>query len=158
MPATAQTILTASQASPAPAQADKTEKKGRISKRLSDAIRLICRGEVATYKIAAERVGMNYTHLCEAMKKPHIRVFIDRTVRETIANGLPRAGARLMELVDASSEHVSLDASRHMLAIAGIKPAADAQVSVNIDIKAGYVIDISDKPKPVIDVTPLPSD
>jgi len=71
-------------------------------------------------------------------------VFIERAARETIANGTMRASARLVELLDAGSEHVSLDASKHMLAIAGIKPAADAQVSVNIDIKVGYVIDLTD--------------
>jgi hypothetical protein len=74
-------------------------------------------------------------------------VFIERCARETIAAGTMRASARLVELLDASSEHVSLDASKHMLAIAGIKPTADAQVSVNIDIKAGYVIDLTDEPK-----------
>lgn len=94
---------------------------------------------------------MNYTHLCEALKKPHVRVFIERCVRETIASGTMRAGARLIELVDAGSEHVSLDASKHMLAIAGIKPAADAQVSVNIDLKAGFVIDLSEQQHKTID-------
>jgi hypothetical protein len=54
-------------------------------------------------------------------------------------------------LIDAGSEHVSADVSKHTLAIAGIKPAADAQVSVNIDIKAGYVIDLTDAAKPVTD-------
>jgi hypothetical protein len=58
--------------------------------------------------------------------------------------GVLRASKRVMELVDAESEHVSLDASKHVLAIEGIKPRADAQVSVNIDIKAGYVIDLTD--------------
>jgi hypothetical protein len=51
-----------------------------------------------------------------------------------------------VELIDAGSEHVSADVSKHTLAIAGIKPTADAQVSVNIDIKAGYVIDLTDAP------------
>jgi hypothetical protein len=74
-------------------------------------------------------------------------VFIARKMRETIAIGGLRASARLIELIDASSEHVSADVSKHTLAIAGIKPAQDAQVSVNIDIKAGYVIDLTDAPR-----------
>jgi hypothetical protein len=77
-------------------------------------------------------------------------VFIERSARQNIAQGTMRASARLLQLVDAASEHVSLDASKYTLAIAGIKPTADAQVSVNIDIKAGYVIDLTDKPGPVI--------
>ncbi len=76
---------------------------------------------------------------------------MERRARETIAAGMMRASARLNQLVDAESEHVSFDATKHVLALAGIKPAADAQVSVNIDIKAGYVIDLSDNPKPIVD-------
>jgi hypothetical protein len=78
-------------------------------------------------------------------------VFIARKMRQTIAIGALRASSRLVELIDGASEHVSLDASKHALAIEGIKPTHDAQVSVNIDIKAGYVIDLRDEPR---DVTP----
>jgi len=70
-------------------------------------------------------------------------VFIARCARQTMQIGVLRASKRVLELVDADSEHVSLDASKHVLAIEGIKPTQDAQVSVNIDIKAGYVIDLS---------------
>jgi hypothetical protein len=76
---------------------------------------------------------------------------MERRARETIANGTMRASARLIELLDSASDHVSLDAVKHQLGIAGIKPASDAQVSVNIDIKAGYVIDLTDAPKTVTD-------
>lgn len=65
-----------------------------------------------------------------------------------------RATARVLELLDASSDHVSFEASKHVLAIAGIKPTADAQVSINIDIKAGYVIDLTDAP---ISARPAPA-
>lgn len=54
-----------------------------------------------------------------------------------------RASARLMDLVDGESEHVSFDAAKHVLGIAGIKPSNDSQVSVSVDIRAGYVIDLS---------------
>jgi hypothetical protein len=60
-----------------------------------------------------------------------------------------------MELLDSASEHVRNDASAFVLGLAGIKPKADAQVSVNIDIKAGYVIDLTDAApaSKMIDVT-----
>ena len=62
-------------------------------------------------------------------------------------------------MIDAGSEHVSADVSKHMLAIAGIKPAAEATALVNINIKAGYVIDLSDDPPmKTIDVTPSERD
>jgi hypothetical protein len=41
-------------------------------------------------------------------------VFVERAARETIGNGTMRASARLLELLDASSKHVSLDASKHI--------------------------------------------
>jgi hypothetical protein len=82
-------------------------------------------------------------------------VFIARQAREKINLGQLRASDRMVELVDCDSNATAFDASKHILAIAGIKPAADAQVSVNIDIKAGYVIDLTDDRKagPMIDVT-----
>lgn len=113
------------------------------------------RGECKDIKAAAERVGMAREHLSRSLRLPHVQVLIARKSRETIAVGALRAAGRVIELVDSESEHVSLDASKHILAIEGIKPRADAQVSVNIDIKAGYVIDLTDEPKrpPMIDVT-----
>lgn len=124
-------------------------KERRIPKRIAEAVRLLVTGECATQKAAAERVGITPGHLCETLKKPHVQMFVARRARETLAAGVMRASARLNALVDAGSEHVSFDATKHVLALAGIKPSADAQVSVNIDIKAGYVIDLSDSPKPV---------
>jgi hypothetical protein len=58
------------------------------------------------------------------------------------------------ELLDAESEHVSLDATKHMLAIEGIKPAAEPTTNVNLNVRAGYVIMLDDDPpKKAIDVT-----
>lgn len=130
-------------AAPAP-QATKSEKKQRISKRIAQAIELLVSGECQYQKDAAERVNITPEHLCKALKKPTVRVFYERAARESIAAGVMRASARLINLIDASSEHVSFDASKHVLGIAGIKPAQDAQVSVNIDVKAGYIIDLSE--------------
>jgi hypothetical protein len=133
----------------------KPVRERRVSKRIAEVVRLLLTGEVKTQKAAAERVGMNAGYLSEALKKPHVRVFIERRTRETIANGTLRASARLVELLDAASEHVSLDASKHVLAIEGIKPTAEPTTHVNINIRAGYVIDLSDDPPPrVVDVTP----
>jgi hypothetical protein len=126
-------------------------KTKRIPKRIAEVVHLLVSGECKTIKAAAERTGMHPNYVSGALKKPEIQVFIERSARQTITNGLLRASARVNELVDASSEHVSFEASKHVLAIAGIKPTADAQVSVNIDIKAGYVIDLTDKPDRVTD-------
>jgi hypothetical protein len=131
----------------------KPVRERRVSKRVAEVVRLLLTGECKTQKAAAERVGMNETYLSEALRKPHVQVFIARRIRETIGNGTMRASARLMELIDAASEHVSADVSKHMLAIAGIKPAAEPTTLVNVNIRAGYVIDLSDDPPRTIDVT-----
>lgn len=120
-----------------------------VSKRLRHALDLLQRGECSDIKAAAERIGMARESLSRALRLPHVQVFIARRARETIAFGALRASGRMIELMDAGSEHVSLDASKHIAAISGIKPTADAQVSLNIDIKAGYVIDISEDVQPM---------
>jgi hypothetical protein len=131
----------------------------RVSKRIAEVVRLLLTGECKTQKAAAERVGMNAGYLSEALRKPHVRVFMERRVRETIANGTLRASARLVELLDASSEHVSFDASKHLLALNGHQPPSGPAALVNLNVTCGYVIDLrSDEEVAaqarVIDVTP----
>jgi lambda repressor-like predicted transcriptional regulator len=126
----------------------------RISKRMQQVLTALATKGM-TQREAAKQAGMSETYLSAALKKPEIQVFIARKMRETIAIGGLRASARLIELIDAGSEHVSADVSKHVTAIAGIKPAAEPTALVNINIRAGYVIDLSDDPPAkVIDVTP----
>lgn len=114
----------------------------RIPAKVRDACDLIADKQVTSIKEAAERVGLSREHLSRMLNRPHVQVFMARDARRTIAMAAQRASRRMVELLDAGSEHVSLDASKHVLAIEGIKPRADAQVSVNIELKAGYVIDL----------------
>ena len=127
---------------PAPIEA-KPAREPRISKRMRQALVLLAtKGK--TQRDAAKAVGLSEWHLSKELRKPHVQVFIARTARQSIQLGVLRASNRVLELIDADSEHVSLDASKHVLAIEGIKPANDSQVSVSIDIKAGWVIDLSE--------------
>lgn len=137
-----QTQAIATQDAAALPQASKSEKKQRISKRLAEAVRLLVNGTCRTQKAACERLGLNENYLSEALQKPHVRVFAAQCARENIRTGSLRASAKLVELIDASSEHVAADVAKHVLAIEGIKPANSSQVSVSIELKAGYVIDL----------------
>src|SRR5215204_3233277 len=138
-----------------PAAIDKRSGKPKqLSKRVKTAIRAILAGDVKTQKEACALTGLNESHFSEQLLSPAGRVFIERERRKTIVGGSLRAARRLNSLVDAASEHVSFDASRHILAIEGIKPSPDAAVSVSIDIKAGYVIDLSNRGA-MRDVTPI---
>jgi hypothetical protein len=134
-----------------------TKKKDRISPRIKRAIDLLVTGECKFQKDAAAAVGMTQEHLCRELKKPHIGAFADQRARETIASLKLRATGRLGELIRAASEHVSLDATKHTLAIAGIRPPSDSQVNVNVGVSVGYVIDLSgngaSQHKPAVDVS-----
>lgn len=123
----------------------KPSKERRIPRRIVQAIDMLLSGEARTQKAAAEAVGLSAEHLCRTLSKDHIRVFCDRRARQTIGNAGLRASRRLVELVDAGSEHVSLDATARLLEIIGIKPQRDANVNVNVAISAGYVIDLSER-------------
>jgi hypothetical protein len=59
------------------------------------------------------------------------------------------AATRITDLIArAKSEHVQFRASELDLGISGIAPANSPQVNVNIDVKAGYVIDLSEPGQP----------
>lgn len=138
-----QDLATSAAIAPAAPIGEKRGRKRGPTKRMRQVIDLIESGECKTKKIAAERVGLHPDYVRRELKKPHIRVFCEQRARENLTAGLLRASMRAVELIDGESEHVAFDASKHVLAIHGIKPAQDAQLSVNIDIKAGYVIDLS---------------
>lgn len=104
------------------------------------AIDLLANGDVKTQKEAAERVNLTPEHLCRMLGKSHVRGVMLQRANENLARGQLRASARIVELLDASSEHVSLDASKHVLAIGGIRPPDTGQVSVNVGVSVGYVV------------------
>lgn len=130
---------------PAAPATQKPGRKARISPRVKRAIELIVTGQCKTQKAAAEQVGITPEHLCHELKKPQAEVFYEQRSRETIARAKMRASRRLEELLDAGSEHVSLDASKHVLAIAGIKPLETGNnINIGINVAPGYVIDMRD--------------
>uniref|UniRef100_UPI0025C1AB26 hypothetical protein n=1 Tax=Bradyrhizobium sp. TaxID=376 RepID=UPI0025C1AB26 len=59
-----------------------------------------------------------------------------------------RAGHTKVELLDSNSEITRDRASTFVLGLAGIAPASTPSVNLNIEVKAGYVIDLSDEPRP----------
>lgn len=136
--------------------APKAVKPLRISPKLRHAIELIETGECETQKAAAARAGISQEWLCKALGKSSIQAFIAERTRRTISTaGLAAAGGRLVQLIRASSEHVSLDASKHVLAIAGITPPDTRGPSVNINITPGYVIDLGGSSPVTIGAKPV---
>jgi hypothetical protein len=119
----------------------KPAKQKRIPRKVVHAIRLLVSGECKNIKAAAERAGLSREWLSKMLQRSQIQMFVQNETRKTIAAGTMRASARLLELVDASSEHVSLDAAKHVLAVEGIRPPESGH-NVNIinNIAPGYVI------------------
>jgi hypothetical protein len=116
-----------------------------VPPKVREAITEIVEGRAKNITAAAKKVGLSRERLSRALSEPHIAEHLRQKAARAVAIGAGRASARLVRLLDAKSEHVSLDAARHTLAIAGIKPAADPNVNFNVEIRAGYVIDLGER-------------
>lgn len=138
----------------------RTGKPLRIPRRVKTAILAILSGAAKNATIAAEQVGLSREHLSRMINRPHVQVFIADERRRTIAQASLRAAGRLSELIDAESEHVSLQASQHVLAIEGISPPERGNgVQVNVNVTPGYVVrlrhvDGAELEGQAVDVTP----
>lgn len=126
-------------------------KHRRISRRIRDACDAIVAGEVRSVTEAAQRANLSREHLSRELSKPHVLALLNQKTCRALAIGVGRAGAVKLELLDSESDHVRNQASTEVLALAGIRPANQTQVSVNIDLKAGFVIDLRE-PAPAVTI------
>jgi hypothetical protein len=132
-----------------PPPADVTVSPKRISKRVIAAIDLMVSGECKKITEAAEQVGLARESLSRALSKPHVAELMRTKVLRALSIAATRAGATKVELLDSPSELVRDRASTFVLGLAGIQPATSPSVNLNIEVKAGYVIDLSDDPPPL---------
>jgi hypothetical protein len=116
--------------------------------RVRAAIEALVTGQSRTIKAAAQKAGVSREYLSRAFSLPHNRHALTERVAREVALTSGRAAARLGQLLDSGSKRVDLDATKFALGVAGIKPADDARVNVNIEVKAGYVIDLSEPGAP----------
>jgi hypothetical protein len=126
---------------PIPATTAPQPKRKPIPRRVHDAIELLSAGNTIT--AASKRVGYARETLSRWLQRPEVIEAVKTRAARAVALGAGRASARLLELLESNSQKVALDAAKHTLAVAGIRPPADASVSVNIELKAGYVIDLT---------------
>jgi len=131
-------------------QAPEPAENHRISKRIRRACDALVSGDARTVTEAAERVNLSREHLSRYLSKPHIAEYLRQKACRALAIDAARAASVKGQLLNAGSEHVQNEVSTYLLALAGIKPAATPQVAVNVEIKAGYVIDLRDDAAPVI--------
>jgi hypothetical protein len=121
----------------------------RVSKKITAAIDKMVSGECRKITEAAEAVGMARESLSRALSKPHVAELMRTKVLRALAMAAARAGAVKEELLDSDNELVRDRASSFVLGLAGIAPAATPSISLSVDIRAGYVIDLSDDPPPM---------
>src|ERR1039458_6518497 len=122
----------------------------RISKKVRRAIDLMVTGDCKQIKETAAKVGLARESLSRALSTPHVAEHLRQKVLRHRAIHAARAGATKTELLDSASEIVRDRASSFVLGLAGIQPAANPSVNLNIEVKAGYVIDLSDDPPPAM--------
>jgi hypothetical protein len=135
----------------------KPVKERRVSPRVRHAIDLLLTGQCRLKKDAAAKAGLTPERLSRALKESHVVEYLTAQTRVLLAQSQAPAAATMLRLLEqAKSEHVMKDVAIHLLGINGHKPAADPAAVVNVNIRAGYVIDISPEPGEVIDVAPTP--
>ena len=132
----------------APAPIVPADAPKRISKKVRAAIDLMVNGDVKTQKEAAEKVGLARESLSRALSTPHVANHLLMKTKRRLGIAAARAGHTQIELLDSDSEIVRDRSSARILALAGIAPAAEPSINLNIEVKAGYVIDLSDDPRP----------
>jgi hypothetical protein len=128
---------------PAPVEPISTR---RISKKVRAAIDIMVSGDAKTIREAAEKVGLARESLSRALSTPHVAEHLRMKVLRFLAMSAARAGAVKVDLLDSDNAIARDRASSFVLGLAGIAPASTPTVSLNIEVKAGYVIDLSDDP------------
>ena len=121
----------------------------RISKKVRAAIDAMVSGECKNITDAGAKVGLARESLSRALSTPHIAEHLRQKVLRHLAIAAARAGATKVDLLDSDSEIARDRASSFVLGLAGIQPATTPSVNLNIEVKAGYVIDLSDDPPPM---------
>ena len=126
----------------------------RISAKVRAAIGYMVNGDCKKICDAAKKVGLARESLSRALSTPHVAEHLRLQTVRRLGIAAARAGHTKVELLDSDSEIVRDRASTFVLGLAGIAPAGQPSVNLNMDVKAGYVIDLSDDPPPMRVISP----
>ena len=126
-----------------PAPADTGPPK-RISKKVRAAIDAMVSGDCKKICDAAAKAGLARESLSRALSTPHVAEHLRQKVLRHLAIHAARAGATKTELLDSPSEIVRDRASTFVLGLAGISPEVAPSVAINLQVKAGFVIDLTE--------------
>jgi hypothetical protein len=124
-----------------PAQPDAAIPARRISAKVRSGIDAMVTGDCKTIKDAAEKAGLSREHFTRELSKPHIAEHLRQKVLRSLAIAAARAGAVKGELLDSDNDMVRDRASTFVLGLADIAPASAPALSVNLEMRAGYILD-----------------
>ncbi len=127
--------------------AEPVDKQRRISAKIRLACDLLASGKCKTQLDAAAEVGLTRETLCRNLAKPHVAEYIRMRAVRTIAMAAGRAAEVKAELLDCADNMVRDRSSTFVLGTAGIGPTTSSSINLNIEVKAGYVIDLTDAPR-----------
>jgi hypothetical protein len=123
-------------------------KPRRIPEKVRRAVELIAekkaKGGGMTIIEAAAKVGLSREHLGRELQKPHVAELMLQKVKRALAFAAAHAGQTKIALLDSDSEIVRDRSSSFILGLAGIAPAATPSVALNVEIKAGYIVDLTE--------------
>jgi hypothetical protein len=118
----------------------------RITAKVRRAVELMASGKCKTIVEAAEQVGLARESLGRALAKPHVIEHMRNRAIRTIAQAAGRAAEVKAELLDSPDSMARDRSSTFILGTAGIGPATAPNLSINVEMKAGWVIDLTDDP------------
>jgi hypothetical protein len=122
----------------------------RISKKVRSGIEFMVSGDCKIIKDAAEKAGLSREHFTRELAKPHIAAYMREKVLKQLAIAAARAGAVKGELLDSENEMVRDRASTFVLGLVDIGPASAPALSVNLEVRAGWVVDLTEAPPRVV--------
>ena len=117
-------------------------------KKVRTGIDALVSGDCKTIAEAAAKAGLARESLSRALSTPHVARHLREKVQRHLAIMAARAGFVKGALLDSENEMVRDRSSSFILGLAGIAPATTPGVAINVEIKAGYVIDLTDDPRP----------
>ncbi|MGY4358633.1 transposase-like protein [Bradyrhizobium sp. i1.3.1] len=130
--------------------AEKPERRRPISKKVTRAIELMLRGKAKNITEAAAQIGMPRETLSRNLHRDDIEDQIRKHCRKALILAAPRAAAVKTDLMESDNSIVRERASSFVLSMIGIAPQqSGTSVNVSVDVRAGWVVDLSDDPKPV---------
>jgi hypothetical protein len=112
------------------------------------------RRPISAHRSGSAKVGLARESLSRALSTPHVAEHLRQKVLRHLAIHAARAGATKVDLLDSNNEIARDRASSFVLGLAGIQPATTPSANLNIEVKAGYVIDLSDDPPPAMRTIP----